>query len=145
MPSWSSPSPSSSSAQIIPMLTSPRILPFLIVTGVGSPVSRSGSISTVPTVATGTLCPAATLGAPHTIWTAVSPPEAPGAFASGAALPMSTVQTRRRSALGCGSAVSTRPTTTPSSEGPVASTPSTSRPAIVRRSEKASGERPGST
>ncbi len=132
MPSWSSPSPNSSSAQIIPSETSPRIFPFLIVTGAGLEPSRAGSISSVPTVATGTRCPAATLGAPQTIWT-------------GSPSPRSTEQTRSRSALGCGRTSRTAPTTTPSSDGPLVAIPSTSKPDIVRISASASASSPWAT
>ena len=53
-------------------------------------------------VATGTVWPAATLGAPHTIWTF-------------SAWPISTCVNLSLSALGCFSQVSTLPITTPSS------------------------------
>ena len=70
IPSWLSPIPSSSSAHIIPWLSSPRILPFFIL----KPLP-SLSYNVVPIVATGTFCPAATLGAPQTICTGASPPK----------------------------------------------------------------------
>ena len=132
IPPWSSPRPSSSSAQIIPKETSPRIFPFLMLTGARPEPSRAGSISVVPTVATGTVWPAATFGAPQTIWT-------------GSPSPRSTSQTRSRSAFGCGRTSLTWPTTTPSRSGAVDATPSTSRPAIVKRSASASGESPWAT
>ena len=125
IPSCSLPSPNSSSAQIIPKLTSPRILPFLIFN------SSSPGYNRVPTVATGTFCPAATLGAPQTICTASS-------------APMSTVVIRSLSALGCWTQVSTSPTTTPLSPPGMVSTsskPSTSRPVSVNNSETSSGLR----
>ncbi len=58
------------------------------------------SCKMVPTVATGTICPAATLGAPQTI-------------CIGFPSPKSTVVILNLSALGCFSQVSTLPTTTP--------------------------------
>src|SRR5581483_9891239 len=80
---------------------------------------------TAPGLATATVCPAATLGAPQTIVT--GPP-----------LPMSTWQTRRRSASGCCSASSTLPTTNFSSAAtPWRSTRSTSVPVMARRSASA--------
>ena len=120
MPSWLSPNPNSSSAQIIPWLSWPRIFPFLI-----SNAFPSLSNNLVPMVATGTFCPAATLGAPHTIWT--------GALPS----PKSTVVIFNLSASGCFSHVSTWPITTPCNPPfklSNASTPSTSRPKSVSMS-----------
>ena len=91
MPSWLSPSPSSSSAQSIPSDATPRILAFLICMPLGS---------VVPGRATATVCPAATLGAPQTMVLTL--------------VPTSTWQTVRRSAFSCGQQVLTRPMTTPS-------------------------------
>ena len=62
IPSCEAPRPSSSSAQIIPMDSAPRILLFLMVKD-----SPDEGYRVVPTVATNTFCPAATLGAPQTI------------------------------------------------------------------------------
>ena len=57
IPSWLFPIPSSSSAQIIPNDSTPRILDFLILKSPGS---------TAPSLANRTFCPAATFGAPQT-------------------------------------------------------------------------------
>ena len=95
MPSWLLPIPHSSSAQIIPSDTSPRIFAFPITKGSLPTISIS-----VPTKATTTFCPAATLGAPHTIGSNTSPPTF-------------TVVKRKRSALGCVSHVTTSPITKP--------------------------------
>ena len=112
MPGGPSPSSSSEEAQIIPIDSTPRsfALPILWPPG-----------SVAPGSATGTVWPAATLGAPQTIVRSPSP--------------VSTVQTRSRSAFGCGSALSTLPTTKPSAEGgPTVPTRSTSVPVIASRS-----------
>ena len=118
MPSWLFPSPNSSSAHIIPWLSSPRILPFFIFEGF-----PSSSYSTVPIVATGTFCPLATFGAPQTICT-TSP------------FPMSTLVTFKRSAFGCWSHSKTCPTTIPFNP-PItdskASIPSISSPKSVNK------------
>ena len=114
------PRPNSSSAQIIPWLSCPRILPFFI-----SNAFPSLSNTLVPIVATGTFCPAATFGAPQTICT--------GAFPS----PKSTVVILSLSASGCFSQVSTCPTTTPCNPPfklSYLSTPSTSKPKSVSKS-----------
>ena len=95
MPSWLSPSPSSSSAQIIPSDSMPRIFALLIVKSPGS---------VQPGSATATFCPDATLGAPQTI-VLTSPPT-------------STLHTERRSAFGCPSHSRTEPTTTPRGSPP---------------------------
>ena len=89
MPAWSPPSASSSVARIIPSLRMPRSF--------AAPSVRP-SASFAPGRATATVWPAATFGAPQTIVT-------------GPSSPTSTVQTRSRSALGCWTASSTRPTT----------------------------------
>ena len=86
--------PSSRSERIIPFDSIPRSLAFF---------SFSPPGMRAPGVTTATVCPAATFGAPQTI---VRVP-----------LPSSTSQTRRRSAFGCCSALSTRPTTNPSALG----------------------------
>ena len=52
--------------------------------------------------------------------------------------PAATLQTRSLSAFGCFSQPTISPTTTPSSAAPIGSTPSTSRPDIVRRCTSAS-------
>ena len=89
IPSWSVPIATSSSARIMPWDSTPRSFARL---------SFVPSGITAPGEATATVWPAATFGAPQTIW-AVSPS------------PIATVQTVSRSASGCCSAVSTRPTT----------------------------------
>ncbi len=125
IPSWSFPRPSSSSAQIIPKLTSPRILPFFIFS------SSPPGYKRVPTVATGTFCPAATFGAPQTICT-------------GSSSPMFTVVTRSLSAFGCCSQVNTSPTTTPRKPPLMLSTsctPSTSSPVSVSNSSTRFGSK----
>ena len=94
----------------MPQLVTPRSLLFLILKSPGK---------TAPIVATGTLMPAAMLGAPQTICT-------------GSPAPVSTVTTCIWSLSGCGSQVSTWPTTTPSNCSPSFSTPST--PVPVRSS-----------
>ena len=65
MPSWLFPMPSSRCEQHMPQLATPRSFDFLILRSPGS---------TAPTVATGTLMPAAMFGAPHTICTGSSAP-----------------------------------------------------------------------
>ena len=124
IPSWSVPIATSSSARIIPCDSTPRSL---------ARFSRVPSGITAPGEATATVCPAATLGAPHTIC-AVSPS------------PIDTVQTVRRSASGCCSAVSTRPTTKFSSAvTPCVCTRSTSVPVMARRVASLAAGIPGST
>ena len=86
----------------MPWLSSPRILLRLIA-------SPPGSFA--PTVASGAIIPAWTLGAPHT--TVTSP------------APESTRHSVSLSALGCRRTSSTRPTTTPGQEWPCDSMPST--------------------
>ncbi len=88
MPAESSPISSSVAERIIPSDSTPRsfALPSFCPPGIVAPGS-----------ATGTVWPAATLGAPQTIVRSPSP--------------VSTVQTRSRSASGCGSAAVTLPTT----------------------------------
>ena len=91
IPPASSPISSSASERIIPSDSTPRsfALPSFVPSGITAPGS-----------ATGTVWPAATLGAPQTIVRVPSP--------------VSTSQTLRRSASGCCSAESTLPTTKPS-------------------------------
>ena len=115
MPEWSCPSPSSRREQHMPQLTTPRSFDFLILKSPGS---------TAPTSATGTLMSAAMFGAPQTICT-------------GSSAPTSTVTTCMWSESGCGSQVSTCPTTTPSKASPVFSTPSTPVPVKSSRSQNA--------
>ena len=116
MPSWEVPTPISSSAQIMPSETTPLSFDFLMVK------DSSPLYSTVPMVATMTFCPWATLGAPQTIFNGVSPPTF-------------TVVTCRWSESGCGSQVSTSPTTRPFSPPLMvsySSKPSTSKPQSVK-------------
>ena len=102
MPSWSSESSSSRAEHSMPWLSSPRIFAFLIVTPPGS---------VAPTVASGTIMPARTFGAPHTTRSSPAPP--------------STRHSDSLSAFGCFCTSSTRATTTPGYERPCASMPST--------------------
>ena len=93
----------------IPCDSIPRSLPFLILKSPGN---------TAPMVATGAFIPTRTFGAPHTI-------------CKGSPEPIFTVVTRKRSASGCCSTVSTSPTTTPVNAFAAGASSSTSRPNIV--------------
>ena len=87
---------------------------------------------TAPGRATATVWPAATFGAPQTIW-------------DGAPSPVSTLQTVSRSASGWRSALSTLPTTKCSSAvTPCACTRSTSVPVSASRVASSNGSSPGS-
>ena len=108
MPSWLVPMPSSSSAHIMPMDSTPRIFDFFILKSPGR---------TVPIWANSTFWPAATLGAPHTTVRG-SPP------------PASTVVMWRWSLSGWGSQVRTFATTTPLSPPGTASDSSTESTSI---------------
>src|SRR5436190_2799748 len=122
IPAASSPISSSASERIIPLDSTPRRRTL--------PSSRPPG-RTAPGSATATVCPPATFEAPQTIVRSPSP--------------ASTVQTRRRSAFGCGSAARTRPTTKPSGEGtPNRETRSTSTARVDRSSATASAGSPGS-
>src|ERR1700691_4866227 len=122
MPLWSLSISSSSAARIMPLDGTPRSLAALIL--VPSGIRAPGR-------ATATVCPAATFGAPQTI-----PADSP--------CPTSPVHTFSLSASGCGSAVSTRPTTKFSTEGtPWWRIVSTFVPVIVRRSSIAAVSRSG--
>ena len=124
MPEWSFPMPNSSSAQIMPCDTSPRILPSFIVNSL-----PSLKYNFVPMVATATFCPFATLGAPHTILRS-SP------------VPMSTFVSESLSASGCLPHSMTCPMTTPFKSPfmpPMAVMPSTSKPSSVSNSATFSG------
>ena len=79
-------------------------------------------------MATGTNCPASTLGAPQTI--------------VNISFLISTVVTRNLSALGCLSTVKTLPTTTPAKLVDWSLQPSTSTVCIVKRKAKSSGVMP---
>ena len=123
IPADSSATSSSAAERIIPCDSTPRsfALPSFAPPGIVAPGS-----------ATGTVWPASTLGAPQTI-------------VRGSPSPVSTVQTLSRSASGCFSRVSTRPTTKPSAlGGPTLTTRSTSVPVIARRSASSPAPRPGS-
>ena len=98
----------------MPWLSTPRNWPNLIRNGF--PSAPGGN--SAPTVAHGTRIPTRALGAPHTI-------------PSSAAAPISTWQTRRRSALGCCATALISPTTTPLNGGATGSSASTSKPAMV--------------
>ena len=115
-PSASSEIPSSFAEQSMPWLSTPRIFARLILKPPGS---------TAPSVAHGATMPACTFGAPQTI-------------CSMSGCPISTVQTRSRSASGCGVTAVTRPITTPENSGARGSASSTSRPAMVSASASAS-------
>ncbi len=122
MPPVSSPISSSASERIIPSDSTPLSFALFSFMPPGS---------TAPGRATGTSCPAATFGAPQTIVRSPSP--------------VSTAQTLRRSASGCGSTLLTRPTTNPSGEGaPAAPTRSTSVPVIASCSAIRPVSQPGS-
>ena len=86
----------------MPSLSAPRIFARVISMPPGM---------TVPSVASGTIMPAATLGAPQTM--------------RSSAPPASTRQSLSLSAFGCFSAASTRATTMPGNARPCSSTPST--------------------
>ena len=122
-PSLSLAMPSSTAAQSIPADGTPRTLASLILKSPGT---------TAPGNAHGTFKPGATLLAPQTIW-------------RGAPSPASTSQTFRRSASGCLVTVSTCPTTTLLNGGATGPRASTSRPAMVSNSARASEDRSGLT
>ncbi len=119
IPSWLEPRPNSSSAQIIPWLSSPLIFPFFILK-----LSPLSSYRIVPIVATGTFWPTATFGAPQTI-------------CKGCPDPKSTVVIFNLSAFGCCIQVNTLPTTMPFKLpliDSLVSIPSTSKPKSVSNS-----------
>ena len=113
-PALSSEVRSSLAEHNMPWLSTPRSLPSLILNGL--PSSPGGN--SAPTLAQGTLIPTRALGAPQTMF-------------SGAPCPTSTWQTRSRSALGCCSALTICPTTTPENGGATGVNSSTSNPAMV--------------
>src|SRR5699024_7531996 len=91
--------------------------------------SPSKGYKVAPTVATTTVCPASTFGAPQTI-------------SSGLSRPTSTLVTFNLSALGCCSQLNTLPITTPfNPPGTLCtcSSPSTSNPISVKISESSCG------
>ncbi len=120
-PPWSSAMPSSRAEHSMPRLSTPRSLPTLI-SNAAAPSAAGGSCA--PTSASGALSPTRALGAPQTTCSR------PARVCS----PAATLQTRRRSALGCGSASTISPTTTPANGGATGRSASTSRPAIVSSS-----------
>ncbi len=98
----------------MPRLSTPRILPtssVMFLPGMKVP----GAENTL-------FMPARALGAPHTTWIGGSPLPT---------WPMSTMQTRRRSALGCFSAETTEAMTKGASSAALSSTFSTSSPIMV--------------
>ena len=123
IPSDSSPRPNSAAEHNMPFDTTPRILDLRSFMPFGS---------VTPGVANGVFIPLTTFGAPQTI-SRISP------------LPFDTLHTLKRSASGCFSTSSTSAITTPSSPAPSCSMPSTSCPAIVRRSPNAVVSRSGFT
>lgn len=110
-PAWSCDRPSSRAEHSMPEDCTPRILATPIFMPPGS---------SAPTRASGTVRPAAALGAPHTI-------------CSRAPEPSSTWHTRSLSASGWGAMSTMRVTTTPVNGGAAGSVSSTSRPAMVSR------------
>src|SRR6188768_2260642 len=112
----------------MPRLSTPRIVPISMRNG-SSPSPAGGS--SAPTLASGTLMPARTFGAPQTT-SSVSPP------------PAFTWHTRSLSALGCLATWSTSATTTPWNGGAAGRRFSTSRPPIVSRSASSAVEIGGS-
>ncbi len=124
IPLWSRPIETSSSARIMPLDSCPRS--FARLSLVPSGITAPGS-------ATPTVWPASTLGAPQTICD-TSPS------------PIDTVQTLRRSASGCCSRVSTRPTTKLSSAvTPCVKMRSTAVPVMSRRAASFAAGSCGST
>ena len=109
MPAWSSPSPISRSDSSMPALRTPRISPTFSV----MPVPGMN----VPGGANTPFMPVRAFGAPQTTRTVPSP--------------VSTVQTRSRSAFGCGTASITRAMRNGARAAPRSSTPSSSRPMRV--------------
>src|SRR6476659_4884521 len=122
-PAASSDNPSSRAEHSMPCDSTPRIVVRRIVWPPGS---------VAPAIAQATRMPAAAFGAPHTI-------------CSGAPVPASTVQTRRRSASGWGATAAIVATTTPVNGGATDATSSTSKPAIVSLSHSVAVSIGGST
>ena len=112
MPSWSSPNPISRYDSSMPADCTPRISPTF------STVFRPGMW--LPGGANTVFSPALAFGAPHTTLTRPSP--------------VSTVQTRKRSAFGCCTASTISATRKAASAAPVSSTPSSSSPIRVSAS-----------
>ncbi len=110
MPSWSSEIIISASESSMPRLSTPRILPtssVMFLPGMKVPGAENTPFM-----------PARALGAPHTTWI-------------GFPSPMSTMQTRSRSAFGCFSAEMTLAMTKGLSSAALSSTCSTSSPIMV--------------
>jgi len=118
MPEWSSAMRSSLREHSIPDDSSPRSVAF-------SMTRPPGSVA--PILARGTICPAATLGAPQTIWSV--------------SCPSKTEQTESLSAFGCLETVSTRAVTTFCTGPPQGVMEATSNPRFRRRTDSSSGER----
>src|SRR5215510_4008390 len=110
MPSWSSESCSSNSETSMPRLSTPRILPTPSVMSL--PGMKAPGGTNTP------FMPVRALGAPHTTCT-------------GSPVPVSTMHTRRRSALGCWSAEITRAMVNGASSVLRSATFSTSSPIMV--------------
>src|SRR5215475_5643997 len=110
MPSWSSESCSSNSETSMPRLSTPRILPTPSVMSL--PGMKAPGGTNTP------FMPVRALGAPHTTCT-------------GSPVPVSTMHTRRRSALGCCSAEITRAMVNGASSVLRSATFSTSSPIMV--------------
>src|SRR5262245_35358531 len=110
MPSWSSESCSSNSETSMPRLSTPRILPTPSVMSL--PGMKAPGGTNTP------FMPVRALGAPHTTCT-------------GSPAPVSTMHTRRRSALGCCSAEITRAMVNGASSVLRSATFSTSSPIMV--------------
>src|SRR6516225_10130345 len=120
MPSWSSEICSSNSDTSMPRLSTSRILPMpsvMFLPGMNAP----GGANTP-------FMPVRAFGAPHTTWIGVPSPA-------------STMQTRSRSALGCGFASMTRATTNGANSFALSSMRSTSSPILVSLSATSSSER----
>ena len=107
----------------MPALSTPRSRPALIKKGSLASAAPSAGGSCAPTKASGTLMPTRALGAPQTI---CNRPLAECA-------PTSTLHTRSRSALGCCTASTISPTTTPENGGAALVSDSTSSPAMVSK------------
>src|SRR3954471_6074424 len=111
MPSWSSESCSSAAEHSMPRLSTPRMVPIpsvMFLPGIKVPGAENTLIS-----------PARAFGAPHTTCTGAVPS------------PVSTMQTRRRSAFGCCSAEITRAMENGASALALSSMLSTSSPIMV--------------
>src|SRR6516162_282284 len=117
MPSWSSEISSSNSETSMPRLSTPRIVPTVSV--ICLPGMKAPGGTNTP------FMPARALGAPHTTCT-------------GSPLPVSTMHTLRRSALGCCSAEITRAMVNGASSFLRSTTRSTSSPIMVSFSTIAS-------